>query len=221
MSINVPSLGRMVDALEGVDVCLPRAVDDTMFNNKPGGSGLVLPAGWSHLDGVQAVAYVRTRHKDTGDGPEDFGRIRRQQKFVASVLAKAMDAGTVADPRKLNRVAQTVASALTLDSALDGKALFDIASGLQGLNTNRVTFVTVPVADANYVIGGQDAMKMDDAAAATLFDDVIHDRPITAPVAAAPSSSAGASATPTASSTTDAAHVHTAADDPCGRSAKG
>ncbi len=217
MSINVPSLGRMVDALGGVDVCLPQAVDDTMFQGKKGGSGLKLPAGRSHLDGVQAVAYVRTRHKDTGDGPEDFGRIRRQQKFVASILTKAMDSGMFTDLSKLNEVVQTIAGALTLDSTLDGKALFDIASGLQGLNTGRVTFVTVPVANSEYVIDGQDAMKMDDKAARKLFDEVINDKPITTPKPATPS----ASASPTASATADPNHVHTAADDPCAPSAKG
>ncbi|MCU1675707.1 MAG: LytR family transcriptional regulator [Frankiales bacterium] len=220
MSINVPGLGKMVDALGGVDVCLPQAVNDTMYDGKPGGSGLVLPAGYSHLDGVQAVAYVRTRHKDTGDGPEDFGRIRRQQKFVASILSSVMSTGTLANPIKLTRIIDAVAPALTLDDEFDGAALFDIASGLQGLNTSRVMFVTVPVADANYHVDGQWAMKMDDEAAGRIFDDIIHDRLVTPEPTATASATATSSsaASPSATTGSAAAGVHTAADDPCARS---
>ncbi|MDQ1725847.1 MAG: hypothetical protein QOG52_2875 [Frankiaceae bacterium] len=223
MSINIPSLGRLVDELGGVDVCLPKAVNDTVFLGKSGGSGLVLPAGPSHLDGVQAVAYVRTRHQDTGDGPDDFGRIRRQQKFVSSLLAKVMSAGTLTDLGKLQRVVKTVASALTLDNSLDGRALFTIASGLQGLNTSRVTFVTVPVAK-NIVIDGQDAMQMDEQAAKKLFADVINDRPVTPIRASTPAATPGGSASPTATATptgtasVDPNKAHTAADNPCASS---
>ena len=227
MSINVPSLGRMVDALGGVDVCLPKAIDDTTFNGKSGGSGLVLPAGVSHLDGVKAVAYVRTRHKDTGDGPEDFGRIRRQQKFVAALLAKVMSGGTLTDLGKLHDVITKVASALTLDSTLTGQDLFTIASSLQGLNTSHVTFVTVPVSNADYEVDGQQAMQMSETGSRKLFTELRNDTPISPPKSpsaapSVPASAVGATPSPSGaaspSGTPGASNVHTAADDPCSRS---
>ena len=69
----------VVDALDGVEVCLKEPVDDPL-------SGLKLPAGTSVVKGDDALAFVRARYT-LGDG-SDLGRIERQQAFLGSALRK-------------------------------------------------------------------------------------------------------------------------------------
>ena len=68
---------EMVDALGGVQVCTPVAIDDAHTH-------LRLAPGTHTLDGRQALQYVRVR-KSVGDG-SDLQRIGRQQAFLASVM---------------------------------------------------------------------------------------------------------------------------------------
>src|SRR6266699_1626029 len=52
IEVNFLGFVRVVDALGGVQLCLPQAIDDQA-------SGLNLPAGRSRVDGITALAYAR------------------------------------------------------------------------------------------------------------------------------------------------------------------
>ena len=73
---------KMVDALDGVQVCVPSEVDDTVGH-------IHLPAGTYNVTGERALDYVRVRH---GIGPPngDIGRMKRQQAFLAAMINKAV-----------------------------------------------------------------------------------------------------------------------------------
>lgn len=73
--IDFAGFRRIVDAVGGVPVKLPKAVADQK-------SGLRMPPGEHRLDGRQALAYVRLRH-GLGDG-SDLSRVKRQQQFLAA-----------------------------------------------------------------------------------------------------------------------------------------
>ncbi|MCU1677820.1 MAG: LytR family transcriptional regulator, partial [Frankiales bacterium] len=181
MSIDVPHLGRMVTALGGVEVCLPKAVNDTMFEGKPGGSGLVLSAGKHLLNDQEAVAYVRMRHVDTGEGVSDFGRIRRQQKFLSSMLRKVTSAGTLFHMDTLTKFLGTVSEAVTMDSQMSGSDLVTIAQQLQNLDPKHVTFVTVPSANDDYRVPGVGSTVLaDEAGAQALYTSLRDDKSIVA-----------------------------------------
>jgi len=76
--IGIGMLGfvKVVDDLGGVNVCVPFNVNDTV-------SGLNLPAGKDHINGVQALAFWRTREA-IGNG-SDLERIQRDQFMSAQV----------------------------------------------------------------------------------------------------------------------------------------
>jgi LCP family protein required for cell wall assembly len=69
----------LIDAIGGVDVDVPAAIEDPAFPDGRGGTGVVvIPAGRQHLDGEQALRYARTRVEPvTG-----FDRCFRQQQLV-------------------------------------------------------------------------------------------------------------------------------------------
>ncbi|MDR2722236.1 MAG: LCP family protein, partial [Cellulomonadaceae bacterium] len=72
ITIDFAGFQRMVDALGGVDICIPEAID------APDAGLLKLDAGEQHLDGTQALQFARARKgKGLGDG-SDLGRIGRQ-----------------------------------------------------------------------------------------------------------------------------------------------
>ncbi len=70
---------EMVDAVDGVEVCLREPVDDQAAK-------LRLPAGRVTLNGEQALGYVRAR-KTLGDG-SDTERMERQQRFLGALVNK-------------------------------------------------------------------------------------------------------------------------------------
>jgi LCP family protein required for cell wall assembly len=126
----------VVDALDGVEVCLKEPVDDPL-------SGLKLPAGTSVVKGEDALAFVRARYT-LGDG-SDLGRIERQQAFLSSALRKATSLGVLANPVTTYRVLDEATKSLTTDEGIaDLKDLTNLALSMSDMRPGDVTFVTLP-----------------------------------------------------------------------------
>lgn len=125
----------MVDALGGVDICTPTAIDDR-------NSGLRLSAGTHTLKGEDALAYVRTR-KSLGDG-SDLGRIARQQAFLSSVMQEATSTQLLLQPNKLYAFLDAATSSLTTDPEFGVGTMRDLATSVRGIGLDQIDFVTVP-----------------------------------------------------------------------------
>jgi LCP family protein required for cell wall assembly len=134
--VDFKGFKAVVDALDGVPICLKEAVDDAK-------SGLKLSAGTHVLDGDQALAFARAR-KTLGDG-SDISRIDRQQVFLSSVVRKATSQNVLTDLPTLYSVLDAVTKSLTTDPGLGSlDALKTLALSLQGVSPSKVQFVTVP-----------------------------------------------------------------------------
>jgi len=126
----------MVDALGGVKVCVPQAVNDV-------DSHLVLSAGVHNVKGRTALAYVRTRHA-LGDG-SDLSRIDRQQAFLGSMVDKIRSSGLLLRPDRLLRFLGAATNSLTTDPGLGNlNALRKLAQEVKGIDPKDVTFLTAP-----------------------------------------------------------------------------
>jgi LCP family protein required for cell wall assembly len=83
----------MVDAVGGVDVTVPRAIDDPGYDGfGADGRGWSITKGKHHLDGVNALAYARSR-KSAGES--DFTRAGRQQQIIVGLKDAATDGGSI------------------------------------------------------------------------------------------------------------------------------
>lgn len=91
IEISVPKLVELVDAIGGVDLEVEKRM---YYPDRSQGLLIDLQPGFQHLDGVQAMGYVRFRHDAAGD----LGRMARQQKFLRAVM------GEVLGPRNISRV---------------------------------------------------------------------------------------------------------------------
>jgi LCP family protein required for cell wall assembly len=126
----------VVDALDGVPICLKEPVDDK-------DSKLKLSKGEHVLNGEQALAFARTR-KTLGDG-SDISRINRQQVFLSALVRKATEQNVLTDLPTLYSVLDATTKSLTTDPELGSvDALKDLAVSMQGLSPSKVQFVTMP-----------------------------------------------------------------------------
>lgn len=135
VKVDFTGFKSMVDAVGGVQVCLPTPVNDKK-------ALLRLPAGRQTLDGEQALGYVRARYS-LGDG-SDIGRIQRQQMFIASMVKKVMSGETLTNPAKLLSFLDAGTKAVTTDPDLTPGVMKDLAVSLQGLDAGRIRFITTP-----------------------------------------------------------------------------
>ena len=126
---------QMVDALGGVQVCTPVAIDDANTH-------LQLTAGKHTLDGRQALQYVRVR-KSIGDG-SDLQRINRQQAFLSSVIQTATSSQLLFEPAKLYSFLNAATKSLTTDPELGVGTMRDLAGSVKGIGLDKIQFVTVP-----------------------------------------------------------------------------
>ena len=203
----------MVDAVDGVEVCVPEDIDDDVAD-------IHIPQGTHKLDGDEALGYVRVRH-GVGDG-SDLGRIRRQQAFIAALAAKVVDGGTLARVDRLFGFLNAATESLTTDIP-NIMEIAEIGKQFQDIGLGRIRFLTVPVVDSTTRPGRVEWT----GDAAELWDRVRYDKPLgklrigsiganqVAPEESAPPTSS-ADPSPPASDDTDAGSsdgVDASADD--------
>ncbi|WP_297795983.1 LCP family protein, partial [Mycobacterium sp.] len=166
IAVDFSGFAKMVDALGGVEVCSSSSLHDYEL-------GTVLEHGGRQvLDGSTALNYVRARQVTT-EINGDYGRIKRQQLFLSSLLRSLISADTLLDLNKLNNVVNMFISDTVVDN-VKSKDLVQLGQSLQGMAAGHVTFVTVPtgVTDQN----GDEPPRMSDMRA--LFDAIINDEPL-------------------------------------------
>jgi LCP family protein required for cell wall assembly len=79
--VDLIGVVRVVDAMGGIDINVPRSVTDTHYPDPVRGSIYFhVNAGQQHFDGLTALAYARTRHADS-----DYARMSRQQTVLLAI----------------------------------------------------------------------------------------------------------------------------------------
>ena len=135
--IGIGMLGfvKVVNDLGGVNVCVPFNVNDPV-------SGLDLKSGEQHINGVQALAFWRTR-EDLGTG-SDLERIQRDQFMSAQVVKGVLQSGLLSNPIRLLNVVTDAAASMTTDTGMTVSDLLQIGESFRNLSSQNVQFITVP-----------------------------------------------------------------------------
>ncbi|MGB0437673.1 MAG: LCP family protein [Mycobacterium sp.] len=167
MAVDFAGFSKMVDALGGVEVCSTVPIEDYEL-------GTVLPvAGRQIVDGHTALNYVRARSVTT-EVNGDYGRIKRQQLFLSSLLRSMISKETFFSLSKLNNVVDMFIGDSYVDN-LDTKDLVDLGQSVQGVSAGRITFITVPTVGYADEYGNE-VPRTDDMRA--LFKAIINDDPL-------------------------------------------
>ncbi len=169
IEVNFLGFVKVINALGGVNICLPYPVDDPY-------SGLRMAAGRHHVHGLAALEFARDRHSFA---LSDLARISNQQQLLSSMLSEAISSGTIANPVRLSSFLSAASAAVKVDQRLNVTSLAD---QLRGISASRVTFTTVPVASTSYLTPtGQLAVQWDSQAAAKLFAALKADKSLVRP----------------------------------------
>ncbi|WP_371829984.1 LCP family protein [Rhodococcoides trifolii] len=156
----------MVNEVGGVDVCTTTPlIDDEL------GTVLANP-GTQLINGATALNYVRAR-KVEAEGTGDYGRIKRQQLFLSSLLRSVLSNKVLFDPGKLNGFV----TAFTRDTFVENVKTADLLTlgkSLRDVDAGAVTFLTVPTAGTTDY--GNEIPRMSDITA--IFTAIINDQPL-------------------------------------------
>jgi LCP family protein required for cell wall assembly len=140
--VNFTGFQNMVSALGGVEECNTQPISDPL-------SGLKLTAGQHLLTPKQALAYVRARYT-LGDG-SDLDRIARQQAFMSSLVQRVQS--KLLNPVAIYKFLDAATKSLTIDTKLGGATgLYNLASSLRNLPSNKVAFFTLPTYPRSEVV---------------------------------------------------------------------
>ncbi|MEI7057932.1 LCP family protein [Nocardioides sp. CCNWLW239] len=155
----------LTDAIGGVDIDIPETVYDSARDVR-------WEAGRHHLDGEQALLYVRQRH-GLRDG--DLDRVARQQAFLRTLLEQTLE-------QELRKHPDEVLDLLTLfskhASVDDGWSTFQmarLAASLRNLRTGDISYLTVPT-DGTAMVGDQSVVRLDPSRDRDLWRAVREDR---------------------------------------------
>ena len=121
--INVLGVGKLIDALGGVTVYVPK---DMKYKDDSQHLYIDLKKGEQHLDGDKALQLLRFRHDNKGD----IGRIQRQQMVMRALIDQSLNPATLARLPDILNVVQS-----HLDTNLTIEELLALASF--GVRTNR------------------------------------------------------------------------------------
>lgn len=168
--VDLAGFKGLVDALGGVDVCVPYPMEDVL-------TGLDIPAGCQRFDGSTALAYVRTRHQPC-DAIPDFARIGRQQQFMRAVVSRLLSPGELL---RLPTLVPELLGNLVVDKGLRNPAeLVYLAGTLQGVNTGAADFRSVPSIPAGTYVNGQylSIVRAIEPQATQLFERLKAGRPL-------------------------------------------
>ncbi|MFF8959030.1 LCP family protein [Streptomyces sp. NPDC014894] len=141
MLIDFAGVVSMADAIGGVPVCVTGNVESR--NSKGEGSGLRLEAGTTHVQGEQALQWLRTRY-GFEDG-SDLARARAQHMYMNSMVRQLRKNAKLTDPNKLRRLAEAAIDALTVDKGIESVAgLLELGEALKSVPTDRITMAKMP-----------------------------------------------------------------------------
>ncbi|WP_041330128.1 LCP family protein [Roseiflexus castenholzii] len=89
--INFDGFARVIDALGGVTIDVPRRIVDDAYPTPDFGTvRIAFEPGPQRMDGARALIYARTRHADS-----DFGRAERQQQVIRAIIDELRSRGPI------------------------------------------------------------------------------------------------------------------------------
>ncbi|WP_231115153.1 LCP family protein [Neomoorella thermoacetica] len=153
VEVNFQGFQKIIDILGGVDI----DVDKRMYYPE---ENIDLKPGFQHLNGYDALAYVRYRYDPEGD----ITRVGRQQKFMKALIDQTFKLSTIPKiPQLVSEISKDVKTNLSV------KEMLSLALSMKGLNGSAVNTYTIP-GEGKYVGGVSyyivDQQKLPDVIAA-------------------------------------------------------
>lgn len=130
--INVLGVEKLIDALGGVTVYVPQ---DMKYQDDTQHLYINLKQGERHLNGAQAVQFLRFRYDAYGD----IGRVQRQQMFLRAMREQVLKPATLA---RLPQILSVVQS--NLDTNLSVEELIALAGFASQIDRSNMQMLMLP-----------------------------------------------------------------------------
>jgi len=138
--IDFKGFKEMVEAVGGIDVYLDNPFSEPTQFEGEAASNFSLPAGKNHLNGTEALFFVRARYASS-----DFERARRQQQVLIALKDKMLSLGTLSDFTKVNNILNILGDDVRADmDTSEMKKFFDLANKIQDPKIKQRVFDTTP-----------------------------------------------------------------------------
>ncbi len=113
--VDFAGFEKIVNTLGGVTLDVPAPIkDDSYPGEQFNYTRIVFHTGLQHMNGIQALRYVRTRHDDN-----DFARGERQQQLLTALRQQALSLGLITKaPDLISQLGDTVRTDLPPTDAL-------------------------------------------------------------------------------------------------------
>lgn len=135
--VDFAGMVKMIDAIGGVDVCIPQDLKDSYTN-------LTVKRGLQHLDGTTATQYARVRHGSGTDG-SDIMRTVRQQHLVKALFNRLKSDAVLSNPSRLfNLATVTLDSVKMSDGLASMTTLAGLAYSMRDMDMSNIHTMTVP-----------------------------------------------------------------------------
>lgn len=135
VKINTAEFVKIIDVIGGIDIFVERDMDYEDPWDDNGGLYIHIDKGLQHLDGKDAIKFVRFR-----DSEGDAGRVRRQQAFMKACADRLSDPSIIL---KLPEILSVAVNAIETD--LTSSEMLAIAGSLKSAEDSRnVKTGTVP-----------------------------------------------------------------------------
>lgn len=154
-AIDFAGFKTMTDALGGVDVAVKQQTSSR---------GVTFTQGINHLNGDQALIYVRQRYELAGG---DFDREQRQQNYLRAMLTATSQDNLLGNPGKLDAFIRALTGSVSVDDKLSSQDLVTLSYSSRNLRPESFAFLTAPVTGTG-MEGDQSVVYLDDAAIAAL-----------------------------------------------------
>lgn len=132
LTLDTRGMAELIDSLGGVEIDVPQRMD---YDDRCANLHIHLRPGRQHLDGAQAVRFVRFRKDARGD----LGRVARQQLFVRAMARQALTPATLANWGHIQTALRHAFRTELTDAQLAGLVL-----RLRGLTSDEMGAATLP-----------------------------------------------------------------------------
>ena len=130
--VNVQGVEKLIDALGGVTVYVPK---DMEYKDDSQHLYINLKKGKQHLDGTEAMQFLRFRYDQYGD----IGRVQRQQTLMRAVVEQSLNPGVIVRVPKIIEVIKS-----HLDTNLSVEELVALTGFAAQIDRSNVQMMMLP-----------------------------------------------------------------------------
>jgi len=152
--MNLAGFQAIVDAMGGVSVNVPY---DMVYEDPEQDLYINIPKGWQHLDGYNAMGFVRYRE---GYVQADLGRVNAQKIFITAMVNQVKAVIKNVDVAAMTGIAQAVWKSVTTDLSVSDIVYY--AKFLLNVDLESISMMTLPgdlSSDGYFVMNRADTLK--------------------------------------------------------------